>query len=115
MAAPDKVVPSEGDITSPASHAFAVTPSDSTDLAVKPRALWINTGGNVYVEMRDDAETGADDRVSERPERHAAPDPSAQGSQHEHHGDEHRRDLVSREPRARHTDRAASTARNLRL
>lgn len=57
MAAPDKVVPSESsDITSPASHAFAVTPDDGTDLTVKPRALWIGTGGNLYVEMRDASE-----------------------------------------------------------
>lgn len=57
MAATDKVVPSEkSDITSPASHAFAITPDDNTDLTALPRALWIGTGGNVYVEMRDASE-----------------------------------------------------------
>lgn len=35
----------------PASNAIAVTPSDSTDLASLSRALYVGTGGNVYVNV----------------------------------------------------------------
>lgn len=39
----------------PASHAEAVTPSDSTDLAYVSRALWVGGAGNVAVVMASGA------------------------------------------------------------
>jgi hypothetical protein len=38
---------SGGDLQSPASHAAAVTPSDSTPLAFASKRLWIGSAGNV--------------------------------------------------------------------
>lgn len=39
----------------PAEHAEAVTPSDSTDLVVVSRALYIGSGGNIAVVMASGA------------------------------------------------------------
>jgi hypothetical protein len=39
----------------PAEHAEAVTPSDSTDLAVVSRALWVGGAGDVAVIMASGA------------------------------------------------------------
>ena len=35
------------DATVPADRWFAITPNDGEDLAVKPRALFVGTGGNL--------------------------------------------------------------------
>lgn len=40
-------------LTAPSDNAVAVTPNDSTDLANRPRALWIGGAGNLVVHMRD--------------------------------------------------------------
>lgn len=32
-------------LNSPASNHFSITPSDSVDMALKPRAIYANTGG----------------------------------------------------------------------
>ncbi|MEO0879232.1 MAG: hypothetical protein AAFY22_05905 [Pseudomonadota bacterium] len=42
-------------LTSPASSAVAVTPSDSVNLLQVSRALYVGTGGDVAVEMRSGA------------------------------------------------------------
>ena len=39
-------------ITEPPDDAFAITPSDSQNLSVIPRALFIGTGGDVAVETK---------------------------------------------------------------
>lgn len=49
-----------GDANSPAGDAVAVTPGDTTDLVkdgMRPRGLYIGTGGNVRVQMRSEAGT----------------------------------------------------------
>ena len=38
-----------GGAESPASRAFAITPSDSTDLATPARSLYVGTAGNLSV------------------------------------------------------------------
>lgn len=38
-------------LDSPAEHAAAVTPNDSTDLTTSTRALFIGTSGNLKVDM----------------------------------------------------------------
>lgn len=40
-------------LSSPATDAVAVTPNDSTDLTVVPRALWVGGAGDLSVIMRD--------------------------------------------------------------
>jgi hypothetical protein len=40
-----------GSVSAPAKHAFAVTPSDSTDLAQETRALYVGSSGNLAVIM----------------------------------------------------------------
>lgn len=35
----------------PAGNAVVVTPSDSVDLAIPTRALWVGVSGNISVEM----------------------------------------------------------------
>ena len=37
------------DATVPADRWFAITPSDSEDLAVKPRAIFVGTGGDLVL------------------------------------------------------------------
>lgn len=37
----------------PAIGAVAVTPSDSVDLELVSRGLWVGTGGNLALEMQD--------------------------------------------------------------
>lgn len=37
------------DQTNPSAHFFAVTPSDTADLAVPARALYVGTGGDVTI------------------------------------------------------------------
>lgn len=39
-------------LTAPADDAFDVVPSDAVDLAVLPRALWINGAGTIKVTMK---------------------------------------------------------------
>lgn len=49
-----------GDANSPAGDAAAVTPSDTNDLikdGMRPRGLYIGTGGNVRVQMRSESIT----------------------------------------------------------
>ncbi len=36
-------------LDSPGLHHFAITPNDSTDLAIKPRALYVGTLGDVEI------------------------------------------------------------------
>ena len=43
----------EDRVDSPASRGAAVTPSDDTDLGSMAKALFIGTGGDVTVKMRD--------------------------------------------------------------
>lgn len=50
--APDPFDTQQPGLSSPASNAFAITPSDSTDLAVAARALYVGTGGTVVVRLR---------------------------------------------------------------
>lgn len=38
-------------LTAPARDAIAITPSDGTDIATLPRALYVGTAGNVAVQM----------------------------------------------------------------
>jgi hypothetical protein len=40
---------SGGDLLSPAGDGVAITPSDTVDLAVVPRRLWIGGAGNVTI------------------------------------------------------------------
>ena len=40
-------------LTSPAVAHYAVIPSDGTDLPVRPRALYVNTGGTAVLEDND--------------------------------------------------------------
>lgn len=42
--------------TDPARTAFAIVPSDSLELAVLPRALYIGTGGNLTLRLVDDVQ-----------------------------------------------------------
>jgi hypothetical protein len=42
-------------LSGPASHAFAVTPDDGTDLAVVTRGLYVGTGGDVSLVLKGDA------------------------------------------------------------
>lgn len=37
----------------PASHAFAVVPSDGVELTSIPRALFVGTGGNITLRLAD--------------------------------------------------------------
>ena len=39
----------------PATNAVAVTPNDSNDLTFMPRAVWVGTGGDLSVVMKDGA------------------------------------------------------------
>lgn len=39
--------------SSPARNCFAITPSDSTDIAVVTKALYVGTGGNVVLRTLD--------------------------------------------------------------
>lgn len=41
----------QGGLDSPARHAAAVTPHDSTNLGFTTRALYVNTAGTISVEM----------------------------------------------------------------
>lgn len=41
------------EMTWPGKGMFAVTPSDETNLAQTPRAIWVGTQGNLSVEMMD--------------------------------------------------------------
>lgn len=38
----------------PAGSAVVVTPSDSVDLALPSRAIWVGSSGNISVEMEED-------------------------------------------------------------
>lgn len=39
-------------LTSPADNAFDIVPADGADLALTPRALWINGAGTIKVTMK---------------------------------------------------------------
>lgn len=43
----------EGATANPAGHAEAVTPSDTAELTILSRALWVGVTGNVKVTMKD--------------------------------------------------------------
>jgi hypothetical protein len=51
MPATDNFASFQDGLTSPAENAVAVTPHNSTDLAVASRALWVGGAGNISVEM----------------------------------------------------------------
>lgn len=40
-------------LDSPADNGLAVTPNDDTDLTVTPRALYVGSGGDVVVHLRN--------------------------------------------------------------
>jgi hypothetical protein len=42
-------------LTAPAENAAAITPSDSTDLPVIPRGVWVGSGGDLTVILAEDA------------------------------------------------------------
>ena len=42
-------------LAGPAGHAFAVTPNDGADLAVVTRGLYVGTGGDLSVILKDDS------------------------------------------------------------
>ena len=44
-------VDTSGGVTSPASHAFTITPGDGSDLSNVTRALWAGVAGNIKVTM----------------------------------------------------------------
>lgn len=48
---PDQFAAHQPGLTSPATHAFAVTPSDVTPLPQTCRAIYIGSGGNLSVVM----------------------------------------------------------------
>lgn len=52
MAAFDPFASHQADLTAVATHAVDVVPSDTVDLAVIPRALWLGTGGDLRVTMK---------------------------------------------------------------
>lgn len=53
---PDPFKDYQPGLASPAGRWFEVTPSDSEDLAVRPRALWIGTGGTIALVGDDGVE-----------------------------------------------------------
>ena len=53
MPAQDKYGLYSPGLTMPATHAEAVTPSDTTDLGMVSRALYVGSAGNVAVVMAD--------------------------------------------------------------
>lgn len=55
MAANDQYRDRVLDPTAPARKAFAITPSDTEDVATVPRAIYIGGEGNVAVIMGDDS------------------------------------------------------------
>jgi hypothetical protein len=42
--------------TDPARTAFPIVPSDSQELAILPRAVYVGTGGNLTVRLIDDSQ-----------------------------------------------------------
>ncbi|HVX81683.1 MAG: spike base protein, RCAP_Rcc01079 family [Devosia sp.] len=48
---PDRFASFSPGLDAPASEAFAITPSDSDDLAEVTRALYVGQGGDLVVEM----------------------------------------------------------------
>lgn len=45
----DPFVSYEANLTSPAERHFAITPSDSVDMAIRPRAIRVGGGGDISV------------------------------------------------------------------
>ena len=62
----DKFAQYNAGLTSPATNAFSITPNDSTDLAIIPRAFDVGVGGDVAVIYADDA-TNATHVLKNRP------------------------------------------------
>lgn len=56
---PDIYVQQAPDLAGPASGVFDITPSDSTDLTVWTRAIWVGAGGTVKVTVQGVAVTFA--------------------------------------------------------
>lgn len=52
---PDRFQYSTPSLSGPASHAFAVTPSDGSDLSETTRALYVGTGGALAAVMASGA------------------------------------------------------------
>ena len=48
----DAFINDDPQLDSPAQNAAAITPSDTTDLAVVTRAIYVGTGGDLKVTMR---------------------------------------------------------------
>lgn len=44
---PDRFSANAASLSGPASHAFAITPSDTTDLTEAVRALYVGSGGSI--------------------------------------------------------------------
>ncbi len=53
---PDRFSDHSAGLTAPASHGFAITPSDTLDLAEVTRAIYVGGSGNVSVIMSSGAE-----------------------------------------------------------
>lgn len=49
----DKFQNSDPSLVSPASSAFPITPSDSTDLAINTRCIYVGVTGNITLNMYD--------------------------------------------------------------
>lgn len=52
MSATDNFSSNTSGLDSPAQNAAAITPSDTTDIAVVTRAIYVGTGGDLKVTMR---------------------------------------------------------------
>ena len=55
MSAPDDFGSLQPGISGPASKAVAITPNNSADLAFATRAIYVGGGGDLRVEMQDEA------------------------------------------------------------
>lgn len=70
------------DLTSPAVSHYTIIPSDGADLPVRPRALYVNTGGTAVLQDNDGEtvtyQVGAGAVLSMRPVRVLATGTTAQ-------------------------------------
>jgi hypothetical protein len=52
---PDRYAAHTASLMAPASHGFAITPNDSTDLSDVTRGIYAGTGGDLVVILREGA------------------------------------------------------------